>query len=500
MRVDLEGAEQAAALHEALALGGRDALVPAVGRVAVGGVLPVPVVPAAHEAGHRLRLRGGEVARLARIGAQVVEAALAGGGVAHELPAALAHGPGVAVRVRAPLPPEERPVGIARGLPAQEGVEVHAVGGAVGIGRDARLRERGGGDVEADHGRVVAQPLRPARGPGRDEGHAQAALVEARLAVAQRAVVGPVPPPQQRGHAAVVGEEEDDRVVARARLLQRRQHAPHVLVERPHHGQVGAALLVLDVPVLADEGGGRLQRFVRGVVGEVEEEGRVVPFADEGRGARRERVREVAVELDLLAVLLERQEVGVAVRAAAALVVVVAAPEEAVEGVEAAVAGVEGLGRPQLPLAHEPRAVARALETAGEGRLPGGQPVGGVVGREGEVLVVAEARGIAPREQARARGAAEGVGHVAVGEDDALRRQPVEVGRPRLVPAREPGVAVAQVVDEDEDDVGAPVGAQFGRGALRRGAAGRRQQARQAGERERGGDSRHGPSQGGSPS
>ena len=390
------------------------------------------------EARRGVRVRRAHVELLSGVGAQVEQL--------HLLPRTVQFGPGRAHRepaVRAPVSarlPEQRLVRNAGRRSAQVGIEIHPVERHAGFGIGAGHCQRGGGDVEADHHRLEGRSAGPTGGPGSGERYPYAALEQTALAGPQRPIVCPVPA------AAVVAQEKGERVFPPVRGLQRSHDAADVGVQRVDHPQVGAPLLVLDVAVLAHRFGGRLQRGVRRVVGEVQEERFVAVSGGELDRAVGEGVGEVAGKPGGAAAVVERQQVlperGLGDVDA---VVVVAAAGEAVEVVEADVERMVYRRRAEMPLPNDAGAVTGLLQVARYGRyLP--QQFG------------AESSRVAAGHERRARRNAERVRHVPVAEDDAGFRDPIEMRRLDFGRSLEAHVAVAQVVGQDHQDVRTLVG------------------------------------------
>jgi hypothetical protein len=115
---------------------------------------------------------------------------------------------------------------------------------------------------------------------------------------------------------------------------------------------------------------------------------------------------------------------------------------------------VEIIVRAEVPLADEAGGVAERAQDLGEGLLGGGQTDGGILRAPGEGALVAEALGIAAGDQAGAVGRAVGVGDVGAGKDHAAGGDAVEPGGGDFLGAVEADVAVAELVGEDDDDVG----------------------------------------------
>ena len=119
----------------------------------------------------------------------------------------------------------------------------------------------------------------------------------------------------------------------------------------------------------------------------------------------------------------------------------------------------------EMPLADHAGGVALRLERVGEGALAETQAEVGVAAHR--VELPAEAGLIAAGQQARARRAADRVRHVALLEQDAAARERVDVGRLDHLAAVDPDVGRAEVVGEDQDDVGLPISSRW-RGGCRR--------------------------------
>lgn len=151
---------------------------------------------------------------------------------------------------------------------------------------------------------------------------------------------------------------------------------------------------------------------------------------------------------------------------------VVVAPQGAVERVEAAVVREVSGGMAQVPLSHQPGAVAAALQRFGEQHFVFGDAahvvgvapqdvhhqVHEVIGREQGVGDEGAHR-VAPGEQAGARGAADRGGGVEAAQLCALGAHAPQAGQ---VEGGGVQVAVAQVVGQDDDDIGQLFGLRAG--------------------------------------
>ena len=320
--------------------------------------------------------------------------------------------------------------------------DVEPVDRPLGQRRADEARDRGK-DVDR-HGRLADdRPGRDVTGPAGHEGHAHAALERGALPLAQRpgrprvvAVGEPRP---------VVGSEDDERVPLEAQAPERREHPAHRVVDLLDHVAVEA---LLRAPA---EGLGREDRHVRHRVGEVDEEGALAVRLDEGHGAPAVlagQLRLVGVHREHGVARVERQRRELhPLRVARPHVVRVGEAEVVVE----AVARREKRRQvPEVPLAVDRGRVAAALQHLGERRLA----FGDADLRSGEERSQdADAVRVGAGEQRRARGRADGLRDVEVGEAHALGGQPVDVRRSDARRAVDADVAVPEVVRVDEDDV-----------------------------------------------
>ena len=256
------------------------------------------------------------------------------------------------------------------------------------------------------------------------------------------------------------------------------------------HGGENAPLNVGDVGELLQVAVVGLQRTVHGVVGEVEEEGLARVTGDEVAGFATEGVREITAFGDGLA-HAKQWVVGVVVRLVAAHV---GAPNDATIGGGPAAFGAirqrlatkpsgralprrrhkvvtfvqesEELVKPtsarmirggsaEMPLADQRRGVAGVAQPVSDGGLFDRQSDGGIaVARPDRIELKAEARLVPTCHDCRARGGAEGRGHIAAGEPDTVGSDGVNVRR-RNVAALATEFAVAEIVSDDEKNVGA---------------------------------------------
>ena len=256
--------------------------------------------------------------------------------------------------------------------------------------------------------------------------------------------------------AAVVGGEHDERVLLEAGGLQRREHLADAIIEVlderdvqrafPVHGR--RASLHAREPL-----GGRLHRKMRGVVGEVEKEGRLRggALAQIIARPRRENIRGVSDRIDDLAIAAHIIVTLAAVRRVAVHHVV----EEAVEKIEAAVVRRAGRGEAEVPLADDRGVVAGRAQVICDRRHVGIE-VAPRIGRIGtdEAGHADAVRVTAAHQRGARRRTHSGIGAHA-GEPHPFRRETIEVGRLHIRSgAIGRHVADAQIVGENDDDVG----------------------------------------------
>src|SRR6185369_154072 len=132
----------------------------------------------------------------------------------------------------------------------------------------------------------------------------------------------------------------------------------------------------------------------------------------------------------------------------------------------------------EVPFANESSPVAGLLQGLGEGNFLQRQLADDArpfqllirtIGAPREPIGEAKAGGIFPRENTRASWRTDGARGVGLGESHGAGREPVEVGRLVEAAAVTPKVAPAQIIRQDENNVG-PMG--FGwRGASQLGKA-----------------------------
>jgi hypothetical protein len=180
---------------------------------------------------------------------------------------------------------------------------------------------------------------------------------------------------------------------------------------------------------------------------------------------------------------------------------------------EALVLGEE-TGPPQVPLAHEAGGVAGLVEGLGQGDL-GERELLHILGRQQHPPVGAadpvgdpQPGGVLAGHDAGPGRGADGAGRIGVGEAHPGGGQTVDIRGPVEGTAVDPGIAPAQVVDQDEEDVGGtPVpgtsGQRPGQGAGGQDGGGTAQPLQEAPTsedwylrrvvRDSGGDHRHSP-------
>ena len=401
---------------------------------------------------HR-RVRRRHVGRLPEIGFEIVEPGLlergrqllplaayalrlAGDG---ELPAALPD--------RLQFVTRKIGVGLAGrlgGRAKQKPRDVAAVDHGLRRHRAAGQRHERGQQVDRARDRIAGGAGGNPAGPAGDRGHADAPFPGAPLAAPQRACRGEVLDRADPG--PVVAREDHERLLVDTVIPQGIKHLPHAPVHLfdpvAERAVAGAAAELLP----------RQQRQVNRGVGQVEEERPVLRIADEGHGL----VGVAGHDLPLgvvgkqfgdLVVPHERHHPLARLRRDPLHVVGVGDPEVAVE----ALAGGQKLGLvAQVPLADAGGGVAKGLEPLGDRHLGRVEPLGA----GGEVDARrADPRAVAAGEQLRPRHRADR-GRVETRELPSLGRHPLEVRR--LLPrgAKGADVAVAEVVNEDHDDVG----------------------------------------------
>ena len=318
---------------------------------------------------------------------------------------------------------------------------------------------------------LVDGALRQAVRPLEEEGHTHTALKVIALRPAQRTV--------RADHvadvvdASVVGEKHDQSVPLDAVPAQRIHDIADHVVHRGDHGREDSGALPLDVEVPVHVFDSRLNRSVRRIGSQHQEEGLARVALDEIHGAVGERVGQVLLDLDHLEAVQNLPDVprtlpssddrsgpGDGIRRRA-VEIAGAAPEVAEELIEAAVQRVVLLQCPEVPLADQPRHVAGAAHQVAKRGLPFRQAqlrVGPAHIVVRGIVLVPEAILVAPGKEAGPGRTADGCRDVAVGQSHALPGQAVDVrGGDHFGPVG-PDVAVPEVIGNDDHDIGAGAG------------------------------------------
>ena len=245
----------------------------------------------------------------------------------------------------------------------------------------------------------------------------------------------------------VVAREEDERALGEAQLPERPENASHARVQLLHD------VAVQPSSALPAESIGWVKRDVRERIGDIKEEGRSLPLAEEAKGLVRGAARERFLPDGRLDDLRPPEE-GHG-RLALLGVPHVVRVRETEELVEALSRGQELAAMPEVPLPDHHRRVTTFLEDFGERDLVGAEAARRV-GEEHSPLRGAHAGPdrVATREERGAARSADRRGRVELREAHALRGHPVELGRAnrRMPVAAE--VAVAQVIREEDHEVG----------------------------------------------
>ncbi len=98
-------------------------------------------------------------------------------------------------------------------------------------------------------------------------------------------------------------------------------------------------------------------------------------------------------------------------------------------------------------------AYPRPFKNFGEGRLVVANPNPGFGTK---CAMNADTVGIAARQQGRARGRADRLGHVEIREPPPLPGEPVEIGRVESLGTEATDIGVTLIVRENDEDVGRP--------------------------------------------
>ena len=322
------------------------------------------------------------------------------------------------------------------------------------IAREARSGETREGRHQVHAGDQLARALAAhgVAGPASDEGHAQPTFERRLLPTAQWRVRSPA------AAGAVVRGEDDERARVETQPLQRRQHITDRSVDLLDRVAVDAA----SAP--PGEGRARVGGLVRHAVGKEQEEGSIARRLDEadrlvGVSAREQRLIGLGLDHRLAAHQGQRKVPGVAAHRAPAQ----EALAPAVVGMEQTEEAVESVPRRQqvrliaeMPLARERGGVARRAQELGQRDLGRGEAARRArVGRQRVAsLVETDAPRVRRGQDRRARRHAPVAGRVEAGKADALGGEPRQVRRAVDAGAVDLDVAVAEVVGEEEDEVG----------------------------------------------
>ena len=289
--------------------------------------------------------------------------------------------------------------------------------------------------------------------PACDVRHPDAPFEEIHLLADERPVI-------REALAAVVAREDDQRVALGADRRERLEYPADAFVHLPDHRQVRGKRAAIrmhdarDAPrfrfVLA-----RFPRPVRRRVVEREKERRLALPANEIGGSRGDQIGEVTGALDLRLAVIE----VVATRGVTMGEVIDAAAHWAEKLHVAALQRAEAWRKAEMALADERGGVAGIAQQRRERRMLGRQPEHRALTRRaaGDRLVGAAAQPVLPAasgEREARRRAHRRVG-VAVGEAQARGRQPIHVGRAGRASAVAAEIGVAEIVGQDEDEVGA---------------------------------------------
>ena len=462
------------------------------------------------QTGHALNdfwILGLHVLRFPDVGFEIVE--LNGRQIAHVVStgAGRAPAPGAWAELQFPFPLADREGavdrmmhdGLAKGLrvlPKQRGEKTDAV--LAGVGGDFGAGDVGGGGEQVGQadGLVAATAGFHLSGPAGNEWHAMSAFVDVGLVSAELVagimILGGHLWKFCGGRAAIVGGEDKQRILREIVLLQRL----HDLADGPVnlHGEIAIGV----DPAFALPFFGREDRSMRGVEGEVDEEGLAglgvlglkIKVANDVLGDVRENIdgfkflirRAFAVEAlfhdfcELRPIVLhvdvgwhieggaDAEEVVEADRGGSVLhglgiVDVPAAFVFCVPGV-AVIGKAAVLERPihaEVPFADGSRVVALVLEQSADGHAAGldqtsGESPADALFESGTPVVASGENAVARRGADRGAGMRVGEGHASLGEFVEVGRLDFAIGVQRL------DVAVAHVVREDENDIGPRVG------------------------------------------
>ena len=354
---------------------------------------------------------------------------------------------------------------VALGHPAlilHQGQQADAIQRIVGICRYAGSGQEGGRPVHGQAGRVADGAGRHARRPACKQRHADAAFEQVHLLAHERPGIG-------EALTAVVAGEDDERVLAQAFFLQRIQQPADAFVHVMDHALIGVDGAAVDMLAHALQAFGlgavlaRQPGPVRRAVVQREVEGLLGRLAfDEVHGAAAQQIGQVAV---FGVRLLVAPEVGAPARIAVGEVVG-AAGVKAVELLVARQARAEMRGVAQMPFADQGRGIAGVAQQRGHRGVIGRQAQHLVAMHAGDGLLGRTAQAVLPaaRGQRKARGRAHRRVGVAAREAQALGGHGVQARRDvggvvvRIARTGAAQVGIAEVIGQDEDQIGAGVG------------------------------------------
>ena len=433
-----------------------------------------------------VRVLGGEVVALARVGGEVIEAKGGFGGQAKCLPGAEAKGLGAAV-----LPVERLPGGtVGGGAAEQMGEQIAAVksggDGDSGGGTQRRI------EVGEPSGRAEGEACGDLSGPPSDEGDADATFAELAFVAAKGA---------GGGEKGSVGAAVEGGAVVRGENHERGPRTPggavggkeaaDIAIEAGDHGGIGGAWATLGeitrLPtvrglwegVSVDLGFRRGKGYMRKWGGIEEKEGTVARGLGEvALGLGENAVGGVGAAtvggigggvggVDALGKTLVGGEGGVVEGDAAVVVPKIRGPilmgvvltvvtEEAVEALVEGTSG--GIGAAEAPFAKAGGVVSRGAEAAGErvGALAEGPLAFAALGIILGALPVFADLGVAQMkagEEGASGGCANGAGGIAIGEADALSGKAVDVRGADFGLTVTAKLIRAEVVGKDKQDV-----------------------------------------------
>ena len=301
----------------------------------------------------------------------------------------------------------------------------------------------------------MASEVVPARillRPAHDTRDAQPAFPACSLALAQRTSRAGVIAVAQPG--PVVGREDDERILRQAVGLECPHDLAHRRVDFLDHVAIQALARLTSIAV-AD-----MERHVRHRVREVKEEGLILVTFDKGNRSLGVEARQPALVVgrDLAIddpVSLDqgkrRISAGFGFWVIRPHVVGVGQPEVFIKPV---MERQEARMMSEMPLAGDAGRVPSLLEQLGHRRLAVGDAV---LGAGAERAVDADPVGVAAGQQRRARGRANRLRDVEVGEPPPFARQAVEVRRHETLRSKTADVTIALVVSENDHNIGQPV-------------------------------------------